>query len=52
MYGSSIAPVVVVLFLVIVGALFWLPFFDQISPLSMRAFFAQAPLFLAIFAPA
>lgn len=52
MYGSSVAPVVVVLFLIIVGALFWLPFFDQMSPLSMRAFFAQAPIFLAIFAPA
>lgn len=51
-FTSVVAYIVVVLFLVITGALFWLNFFQEISFLSMRGFFGQAPLFLAFFAPA
>ena len=51
-FNSPVAYIVVVLFLVITGSLFWLNFFQEVSVLSLRAFFDQAPLFLAFFAPA
>lgn len=51
-FNSPVAYVVVILFLVITGALFWLSYFQEINILSLRGFFAQAPLFLAFFAPA
>lgn len=51
-FSSVVAYVVVVLFLLITGALFWLGFFQEINVLSMRGYFNQAPLFLAFFAPA
>ena len=51
-FSSIVAYIVVVLFLVITGALFWLNFFQEISLLSLRSFFNQAPMFLAFFAPA
>ncbi len=51
-FNSAVAYIVVVLFLVTTGALFWLSFFQQISVLSMRSYFDLAPLFLAFFAPA
>lgn len=51
-FNSPVAYVVVLLFLVISGALFWLNYFTQINTLSLRSFFDQAPLFLAFFAPA
>lgn len=51
-FTSVVAYIVVTLFLLITGALFWLSFFQEISLLSMRGFFNQAPLFLAFFAPA
>ena len=51
-FNSPVAYVVVLLFLVISGALFWLNYFSQINALSLRSFFEQAPLFLAFFAPA
>lgn len=51
-FTSVVAYIVVVLFLLITGALFWLNYFQEISVLSMRGFFNQAPLFLAFFAPA
>ena len=51
-FNSPVAYVVVILFLVITGALFWLPYFQEINILSLRNFFAQAPMFLAFFAPA
>lgn len=51
-FNSPVAYVVVVLFLLITGALFWLNYFQEINLLSLRAFFAQAPLFLTFFAPA
>jgi ABC-2 type transport system permease protein len=51
-FNSVVAYIVVILFLIITGALFWLNFFQEINVLSMRSFFGQAPLFLAFFAPA
>lgn len=51
-FNSVVAYIVVILFLVITGALFWLNFFQEINVLSLRTFFNQAPLFLAFFAPA
>src|SRR5690554_2761167 len=51
-FNSVVAYIVVILFLVITGALFWLNFFQEISVVSLRGFFSQAPLFLAFFAPA
>lgn len=51
-FNSPVAYIVVVLFLTITGSLFWLNYFQEISLLSLRTFFDQAPLFLAFFAPA
>lgn len=51
-FNSIVAYIVVILFLIITGALFWLSYFQEVNVLSMRSFFAQAPLFLAFFAPA
>lgn len=51
-FNSMVAYIVVVLFLIITGALFWLSYFQEINVLSLRSFFGQAPLFLAFFAPA
>lgn len=51
-FSSIVAYIVAVLFLVITGAIFWLNFFQEISLLSLRGFFNQAPMFLAFFAPA
>jgi ABC-2 type transport system permease protein len=51
-FNSIVAYIVVILFLLITGALFWLNYFQQINTLSLRGFFQQAPLFLAFFAPA
>ena len=51
-FTSVVAYIVVTLFLLITGALFWLNYFQEISLLSMRSFFNQAPMFLAFFAPA
>jgi ABC-2 type transport system permease protein len=51
-FNSVVAYIVAILFLVITGALFWLSFFQDVTVLSLRTFFGQAPLFLAFFAPA
>lgn len=51
-FNSPVAYVVVVLFLLITGALFWLSYFQELNLISMRGFFNQAPLFLTFFAPA
>jgi ABC-2 type transport system permease protein len=51
-FNSVVAYIVVILFLINTGALFWLNYFQDINVLTMRSFFAQAPLFLAFFAPA
>lgn len=52
-FTSVTAYIVIVLFLLIAGGLFWLEFFSAaMTELSMRSFFARAPFFLAFFAPA
>lgn len=51
-FNSVVAYIVVILFLVITGALFWLNYFQELNALTLRSFFNQAPLFLAFFAPA
>ena len=50
---SPTAYIVVSLFLLIAGGLFWLEFFQPVSTeLSLRGFFFRAPLFMAFFVPA
>lgn len=52
-FTSVTAYIVIILFLLIAGGLFWLEFFSaSMTEVSMRAFFARAPFFLAFFAPA
>lgn len=52
-FHSLTAYIVVILFLLITGGMFWLEFFQGGFPeLSMRRLFGDAPLFLAFFAPA
>jgi ABC-2 type transport system permease protein len=51
-FSSVVAYIVVILFLIITGALFWLSYFQEINHLSLRSFFSSAPMFLAFFAPA
>ncbi len=51
-FGSLTAYIVVILFLLMMGGMFWMDFFQGIPELGMRRLFADAPLFLAFFAPA
>ena len=52
-FTSVTAYIVICLFLMVAGGLFWLEFFNAVSTeLSMRSFFGRAPFFLAFFAPA
>lgn len=51
-FHSLTAYIVVILFLLITGGMFWLDFFTGFPELSMRKLFGDAPLFLAFFAPA
>ncbi len=51
-FSSLTAYIVVILFLLIAGGMFWLSYFDGFQEVAMRNFFADAPLFLAFFAPA
>ncbi len=51
-FHSLTAYIVVILFLLITGGMFWLDFFQGFPELSMRRLFGDAPLFLAFFAPA
>jgi ABC-2 type transport system permease protein len=52
-FSSVTAYIVIALFLLIAGGLFWLEIFNAASTeLSMRSFFGRAPFFLAFFAPA
>jgi len=51
-FGSLTAYIVVILFLLMTGGMFWLDFFQGFPELSMRRLFADAPMFLAFFAPA
>ncbi|MEL6177733.1 MAG: ABC transporter permease subunit [Myxococcota bacterium] len=51
-FNSLTAYIVVILFLLITGGMFWIDFFQGFPELSLRKFFSDAPLFLAFFAPA
>lgn len=51
-FGSLTAYIVIILFLLIMGGMFWIDFFQGFPELGMRRLFADAPLFLAFFAPA
>jgi ABC-2 type transport system permease protein len=52
-FNSPTAYIVVSLFLLIVGGLFWLNYFEATTmELTLRGFFAQAPFFMAFFVPA
>lgn len=51
-FNSPVAYIVVSLFLLIVGALFWVTFFAPPAMLSMRSFFSIASLVLVFYAPA
>lgn len=51
-FHSLTAYIVVILFLLITGGMFWLQFFEGTPTPTMRGFFSDAPLFLAFFAPA
>ncbi|MBQ1925047.1 MAG: ABC transporter permease subunit [Proteobacteria bacterium] len=52
MIHSQTVGILVVLFLLIMGAMFFVDFFDTVQTLSLRKFFSQAPLLLSIFCPA
>ena len=52
MIHSNIVGVIIILFLMMMGAMFFIDFFDTIQPLNLRKFFSQAPLLLSIFCPA
>lgn len=51
-FNSPVAYIVVSLFLLLVGALFWITFFAPPPALSMRSFFNIASLVLVFYAPA
>ena len=52
MIHSNVVGIIIVLFLMMMGAMFFIDFFDSVQALSMRQFFSQAPLLLSIFCPA
>lgn len=52
MIHSHIVGIIIVLFLMIMGAMFFVDFFDNVQALNLRKFFSQAPLLLSIFCPA
>lgn len=52
MLQSSVVMIIVILFLVMMGGMFFRDYFDQVQSLSLRPFFAQAPILLAFFCPA
>ena len=52
MIHSHVVGTIVILFLMMMGAMFFADFFDGIQELSLRKFFSQAPLLLSIFCPA
>lgn len=52
MTQSSVIAIVIILFLVMMGGIFFVDFFERIQALSLRSFFSQAPLLLAFFCPA
>ncbi len=52
MIHSNVMGMLIVLFLVMMGALFFVDYFKDIRVLNLRPFFSQAPLLLSIFCPA
>lgn len=52
MIHSNVVGIIIVLFLMMMGAMFFIDFFDSIQALNLRKFFSQAPLLLSIFCPA
>ena len=52
MLHSNVVAILIVLFLVMMGAMFFVDFFDNVQVLNLRKFFSQAPLLLSIFCPA
>ena len=51
-FNSPVAYIVVSLFLLLVGTLFWITFFAPPAALSMREFFIYSSLVLIFYAPA
>lgn len=52
MIYSNVVATIIVLFLLMLGALFFIDFFKDVQALNLRSFFAQAPLLLSVFCPA
>ena len=52
MIHSNMMGMLIVLFLVMMGALFFVDYFKDVRVLNLRPFFSQAPLLLSIFCPA
>lgn len=52
MIHSNVVGIIILLFLMMMGAMFFIDFFDQVQALNLRKFFSQAPLLLSIFCPA
>ena len=52
MLHSSVVMIIVILFLVMLGGMFFRDYFDTVRSLSLRPFFSQAPTLLAFFCPA
>ena len=52
MIHSNVVGVIVILFLMMMGAMFFIDYFEDIQALNLRKFFSQAPLLLSIFCPA
>ena len=52
MIHPNVMGMLIVLFLVMMGALFFVDYFKDVRVLNLRPFFSQAPLLLSIFCPA
>ena len=52
MIHSNVMGMLIMLFLVMMGALFFVDYFKDVRVLNLRPFFSQAPLLLSIFCPA
>ena len=52
MIYSNVVATIIILFLIMQGALFFIDFFKDVQALNLRDFFSQAPLLLSIFCPA
>ena len=52
MVHSSVIALILVLFLFMLGGMFFRDYFDTVQALSLRPFFSQMPILLAFFCPA